>query len=259
MRQWRRDVVYVAPPPTQDGLDNVQDKWDVELPWGMPKDSHLLPQHAQDLLRAARSGRIYKRSLPIEEEADDVDGILGEKSEKKEDLNKDKGFAAKAWKQIPRHMEGPDIDYLAKRRKGLQIPNQPTTASAPTMSRITVKRTDAAGNAYQEVIVVPQGQLVDGEIVTQTPLVDPGAAASQSAVAAQPARIVSRKPPLPKGKRKGPGRGRKKKILAPTSVPGPGPAQVPTNEGVGAEQTQGPLNILEVSFKPYSIAWPVND
>lgn len=237
VRQWRRDTVYVAPPTAQDGLENAQDKWDVELPWGMPKDSNLLPQHAQDLVRAARSGRIYKRPAPIDEDGDDAEGLMGEKPEKKEDTTKDRGFAAKAWKQVPRHLEGPDMDYLAKRRKGLQTPAQNSSGSgtqdAVPMTRTTVRRTDAAGNVYQEVIVVPQGQHVDGEIVKQVPVVNPNAAPVNTA-AAPPARIINKKPPMLKGKRKGPGRGRKKKLLPPISVPDP--AQAPANDAVKDEQ-----------------------
>lgn len=227
-------------------MDNAQDKWDVELPWGMPKDSNLLPQHAQDLLRAARSGRIYKRSLPVEEEADEAEGLMGEKPEKKEDTTKDKGFAARAWKQVPRHLEGPDVEYLAKRRKGLQTPAQVSASAgaqdAAPMTRTTVKRTDAAGNVYQEVIVVPQGQYVDGEIVTQVPVVDSNAAPANTALP-QPAKIINKKPAVPKGKRKGPGRGRKKKILPPTSAPDP--AQAPSNEAVKGEHTRGAASSLQ--------------
>lgn len=227
----------------------------------MPKDSHLLPQHAQDLLRAARSGRIYKRSLPIEEEVDDNDGMVGDKPDKKEDTHKDTGFVARAWKQVPRHMEGPDVEFLAKRRKGLQTPNLiGATAAAATMTRMTVRRTDAAGNVYQEVIVVPQGQAVDGEIVTQVPIVDPNAAAALNPAIAQLPRIINRKPPPPKGKRKGPGRGRKKKIIepAPTSAPGPAPTQLPTTEAAAGEQARAPSSRVEVSsrvvFRRHSIA-----
>ena len=184
----------------------------------MPKDSHLLPQHSQDLLRAARSGRIYKRPAPAEEEEADPEAILGDKPEKKDDDPKDRGFTAKAWKQIPRHMEGPDVEYLAKRRKGL-VTIASKTAPGPTLTKTTVKRVDAAGNEYVQDVVVPHGQKVEGEIIAQTTIPDPGTSGSLGeGFAAQPTP-PKRKGPIIRKKPKGPGRGRKKKILAPTSVP----------------------------------------
>ena len=187
----------------------------MELPHGMPKDSHLLPQHSQDLLRAARSGRIYKRPPPVEEEEADPEAILGDKPEKKDDDPRDKGFTAKAWKQIPRHMEGPDIEYLAKRRKGLITIASKGTTAAPTLTKTTVRRTDAAGNEYVQDVIVPKGQRVEGEVISQTVIPDP-AAADGFAHPTPP----KRKGAPPKGKKlKGPGRGRKKKPIAPTSVP----------------------------------------
>ena len=205
----------VAPPPTQENTTSQNDIWAVELPHGMPRDSHLLPQHSQDLLRAARSGRIYKRPPPAEEEEVDPEVILGEKPEKKEDDPRDKGFTAKAWKQIPRHLEGPDIEYLAKRRKGLVTLASKATATGPTLTKTTVRRTDAAGNEYIQDVIVPKGQLVEGEVISQTAVPDSGATDGF----AQPTP-PKRKGAPPKGKKmKGLGRGRKKKAIAPTSVP----------------------------------------
>jgi hypothetical protein len=184
----------------------------------MPKDSHLLPQHSQDLLRAARSGRIYKRPAPAEEEEADPEAIPGDKPEKKDDDPKDKGFTAKAWKQIPRHMEGPDIEYLAKRRKGLvTIPSK--TATGPILTKTTVKRFDAAGNEYVQDVVVPRGQKVEGEIIAQTTIPDLSVSGSVGEGFAVQPTPPKRKGPIIRKKPKGPGRGRKKKILAPTSVP----------------------------------------
>jgi hypothetical protein len=217
VRQWRRDFVTVAPPPTQESAASQNDIWAVELPHGMPKDSHLLPQHSQDLLRAARSGRIYKRSTPVEEEEADVEAILGDKSEKKDDDPKDRGFTAKAWKQIPRHMEGPDIEYLAKRRKGL-ITSKKAANPLSTLTKATVKRIDAAGNEYVQDVVVPQGQPVEGEVIAQAIIPDPNASATSDGLPVQPTP-PRRKGPPPRRKPKGPGRGRKKKQIAPTSAP----------------------------------------
>jgi hypothetical protein len=181
----------------------------------MPKDSHLLPQHSQDLLRAARSGRIYKRPAPVEEEEVDPEVILGEKPEKKEDDPRDKGFTAKAWKQIPRHLEGPDIEYLAKRRKGLITLASKAAAPGPMMTKTTVRRTDAAGNEYVQDVIVSKGQQVEGEVISQTTIPDPAATDGF----AQPTPPKRKGAPPKNKKMKGLGRGRKKKVVGPTSVP----------------------------------------
>jgi hypothetical protein len=199
-----------------------KDKWDVELPWGMPKDSHLLPQHSQDLLRAARSGRLYVRRRPVEEEEVDPEAAVGDKAEKKEEDSKEKGFSVKTWKLVPKHQEGPEIEFLAKRRKGLTgTAVKAPTISGPTMTKARVKRTDAAGNTYIEDIVVAEGQALEGELISQTIIAD--SVVGAVAVDAIPALPTPprRRPPPPKRKAKGPGRGRKRKLPpAPTSVPG---------------------------------------
>ncbi|KAI9650693.1 hypothetical protein NHQ30_000715 [Ciborinia camelliae] len=206
VRQWRREFVTVAPPPPQESNASQNDIWASELPWGMPRDSHLLPQHSQDLLRAARSGRIYKRPAPMDEEEQDLEA-LGDKPDKKEDETKDSGFTARAWKQIPGHQNASDMDFLAKRRKGL-VSAVPKPAPVPTVVQTTVRRTDAAGNEYLEKVIVPHGQTVVGDVVSQTTIPDP------NAVEGTPFR---RKGPVGKKGKRGPGRGRKK--IIPTSTP----------------------------------------
>lgn len=214
MRHWRRDYVTVAPPPTQDTTASSNDIWAVELPHGMPKDSHLLPQHSQDLLRAARSGRIYRRPAQAEEEEIDAE-TLGEKAEKKDDDMKDKGFTAKAWKQIPRHMEGPDVEYLAKRRKGLITVSSKPVVTVPTVLKATVKRIDAAGNEYVQNVVIQPGDNIEGEVISQTVVPDPAAVVGDTAPLPTPPKRQAKR------KMKGPGRGKKKQKVAPppTSVP----------------------------------------
>ncbi|PBP28453.1 LYR family protein [Diplocarpon rosae] len=163
IRHWRREDVTVAPPPIPDSTASQNDIWAVELPHGMPKDSQLLPQHSQDLLRAARSGKIYKP---------------------------------------------------------------------------TVKRIDAAGNEYVQDVVVPQGQKLEGEVISQTQIPDPSAAVDMAVAHATPPKRKS----TSKKKSKGPGRGRKKPTAAPTSAP-----QVAPTEGAAlvppAEGAAGPDGI----------------
>ena len=246
MRHWRRDYVTVAPPSTQESITLQNDIWAVELPHGMPKDSHLLPQHSQDLLRAARSGKIYKRPPPVEEEEADPEVVAGDKPEKKDDDPRDRGFTAKAWKQIPRQMEGPDIEYLAKRRKGLVTVSPKAVTRGPTLTKTTIRRIDAAGNEYVSDVIAPKGQPVEGEVIAQTVIPAP-AAAEGSTVPTPP----KRKGPPPKKKLKGPGRGRKKKQIAPTSVPENVQADGLT-QGVegGAEGAAGPdVSVYRGIFK----------
>jgi hypothetical protein len=237
VRNWRREIVPIAPPPVHE-VTTQKDKWDIELPWGMPKDSHLLPQHSQDLLRAARSGRLYIRRPPVEEEEVEPEAALGEKPEKKEDDPKEKGFAVRTWKLVPRHLEGPEIEYLAKKRKGITGQAiKPVVNNAPAMTKATVRRTDAAGNSYVENVVIQEGQAVEGELLSQRVIPSTNAnGAASDGLPAQPTP-QRRRPPPPKRKAKGPGRGRKRKLpLPPTSVPGkPGDVKVE-----GGSQQPGP-------------------
>ena len=258
MRNWRRETQAVAPPPVQEG-PTTKDKWDLELPWGMPKDSHLLPQHSQDLLRAARSGRLYLRRPAVEEEEIDPEAVVGDKPEKKEEELKEKGFSVKTWKLVPRHLEGPEIEYLAKRRKGLTgAALKSTVVTGPTMTKASVRRTDAAGNSYVVDLVVAEGQAVEGELISQTVIATStvaGIATDSTPVQPAPPR---RRPPPPKRKAKGPARGRKKKLpLPPTSVPGePGAVKIEAENGEGGVQEVviGP----DVSFFRFISLW-MND
>lgn len=201
----------------------------------MPKDSHLLPQHSQDLLRAARSGKIYrKRTAPTDEEEIDPETTLGEKPEKKEDETKVQGYTVKTWKQIPRHMEAPDIEYLAKRRKNIKTFTAKQTV-APTLTKAKVKRTDATGAEYLQDVVVAHGQAIDGEIVSQTTILDPNATPLDPYAAPTPSR---KKAPINRKRPKGPGRGRKKK-QAPTSVP----VAAPPAEGIANAEGVVPVGL----------------
>lgn len=223
VRQWRQEWVNIAPPaPLETTQKN--DIWAIELPHGMPKDSHLLPTHTQELLRAARSGRLYKRPAPAEEEEADGDAAP-EKSDKKEEDLSTKGYMVKVWKQVPRNAEGPTISHLAKRRKGTVTLSAALPAgnpSAPTVTKATVRRIDAAGNPYNQEVILAAGQAVDGEIISTTVVQAPIPSASAESAGATPVR---RRPPPPKRKAKGPGRGRKKKLPLPgPSIPQAGGA-----------------------------------
>ncbi|KAM0816589.1 hypothetical protein AB5N19_02391 [Seiridium cardinale] len=220
VRQWRQEWVSIAPPP-QIETAQKNDVWAIELPHGMPKDSNLLPTHTQELLRAARSGRLYKRPAPVEEEEAEADAAP-EKPEKKEEDPSTKGYMVKVWKQIPRNAEGPTISHLAKRRKGtvtLSAALPSGNTAGPTVTKATVRRIDAAGNPYNQEVILAAGQPVDGEIISTTVVQAPSANVSADNTAATQVR---RRPPPPKRKAKGPGRGRKKKLLP---LPGPSVTQ----------------------------------
>lgn len=208
-----------------------------------------MPQHSQDLLRAARSGKIWGgfggRRPGEEDEGDARDGEErenGEKEKEKKSEDKVEGFSVRTWKLVPKHAEGPEIEYLAKRRKGLRgNAIKPTTG--PTLTKMTVRKTDESGNSFIEHVVVPEGVKIEGEVIASTVVTDPSTVGVSDAAAP-----VKRRPPPPKRKPKGPGRGRKKKVLAPTSAPVEGaPAETPAtsdgtpvSEGVKKEGTLTP-------------------
>ncbi|KAI0162165.1 hypothetical protein GGR57DRAFT_313210 [Xylariaceae sp. FL1272] len=244
VRQWRSEWVSIAPPPPPD-VSRKNDVWGIELPHGMPKDSNLLPTHTQELLRAARSGRLYKRPAPAEEEEPEVDALQAEKNDKKEEDPSTKGFQIKVWKQIARNAEGSTVSYLAKRRKGIVTLSSDLPAGAPagpTVTKATVRRVDAAGNPYTQEITLNEGQPVDGEIISTTVVAAPVPKLTGDVSAS--ATPVRKRPPPPKRKPKGPGRGRRKKMI-PT---------LPLNPNAGAAGT-----VQRVKTEGVQVAQPGHD
>ncbi|KAK3311394.1 uncharacterized protein B0T15DRAFT_73319 [Chaetomium strumarium] len=208
VRQWRQEWVNVAPTLQQE-MAQQGDRWAVELPFGMPREAHLLPPHTQELLRAARSGRLYKRASPAEEEDAEME-VDPVKGEKKDWEPPNEGYMVKAWKQVPRNEESPTTSYLAKRHKNtvtLSSKAEPAPVAGPTVIRATVRRIDAAGNPYEQTVTLSEGQRVDGEIISTTVVPAPQAAPE---LPVQQPTPTKRRPPPPKRKPKGFGRGRKK-------------------------------------------------
>lgn len=252
VRQWRQDWVNVAPPPPQE-QHQQNDIWAVELIHGMPKDSHLLPPHSQELLRAARSGRLYKRPAPPEEEdADAETATVPEKPEKKEEETQAHGFAIKLWKQIPRNVEAASVSHLAKRRKGTVTIASKTVedkVAGPTVTRATVRRIDAAGNPYTEEVTLGDGHQVVGEIISTR--VEVTAATNGDALAPAPPP-QRRRPPPPKRKAKaGPGRG-KKKIKNPLPGEGQPAGAAPAGDGSAAVKSEGQGENVGLPKTPFS-------
>ncbi|EGX93058.1 hypothetical protein CCM_04430 [Cordyceps militaris CM01] len=233
VRQWRQEWVNVAPPIEQEP-QQINDVWASELIHGMPKDSGLLTPHSQELLRAARSGRLYKRAVPTDEDETEAEPNIVEKPEKKEEEPAPKGFSVKLWKQVPRNVEASDITRLAKRRRNTVTIASKTPAErghGPTVTRATVRRVDAAGNPYTEEVTLGDGQAVSGEIIaTRVEVVQVPAAGAMS-LGAQVPPNHRRRPPPPKRKTKaGPGRGKKKNRGGIAG--GPPHTSVPNGSGV---------------------------
>lgn len=246
VRQWRKEWVNAVPSPQQE-MAQQGDRWAVELPFGMPRESHLLPPHSQELLRAARSGRLYKRPAPTEDEDVDAD-VDVIKGDKKEWDAPNEGFMVRTWKQVPRNAEVPVVSHLAKRHKNtVTISSKEVSepASGPTVIRATVRRIDAAGNPYEQTVTMTEGQHVDGEIISTTVVPAPSAPPPELA-APQQATPVRKRPPPPKRKAKGLGRGRKKGKL-----PLPLPATRSQNAlADGASSIKAEAVDADVSLRP---------
>lgn len=194
----------------------------------MPRDSHMLSETTQALLREARRPRLAKRKDPLEDEKGDDD----EEGEKEIQT----GFLAKKWSQVPAHLEEPEREYLAKRRKGLPslhaalalqaAANIPVTAAT---RKAKVMKSDGHGNTTIYEVLVPEGQVVEGEIKADAEISDatleraaPGTVIEGVGVANQEGIIVAndllQSQPIPRRrnmppkriKKGGPGRGRKK-------------------------------------------------
>ncbi|KAF2653566.1 hypothetical protein K491DRAFT_512181 [Lophiostoma macrostomum CBS 122681] len=236
INQYREVEITIGPNST----DNKQSDKDPsilgpELP--MPKDSHLLPEHSQQILRAARRGRVYQAPAPLEEDRENMDD---------EDEHKEvqQGFTIKKYVKVARHLEGPEPEFLAKRRKGLPSQyaatnGQPTIQAAP-LRETKVKKLDSEGNVNVYKVLVPEGQTVEGEVQATDP-----AAAEVAPATAAPGTVVEgvgivnaegvvvvndiaqqtpprRRPPPPKKKRHGPGRGHKKVVAFAENAAGQG-------------------------------------
>jgi hypothetical protein len=221
INQYREAEITIGPNTTEIKQLN-QDDWPAPP---MPRDFQLLPEHSQHILARARAPRIYKPPVPVEEDKE----IMDEEEEHKEVRQ---GFTIKKWIKVPRHLEEPEPEYLAKRRKGLpsQYVNGATVTQPTPMRETKVKKTDAEGNVNVYKVLVPEGQAVEGEIqptdaVTDAAIPAPGTVVEGVGVVNAEGVVVAndllqqtpprRRPPPPKKKKKsGPGRGKKKVLFA---------------------------------------------
>lgn len=217
-----------------------------ELP--MPRDSQLLNPTSRALLRAARAGCIYIRHAP-KEPGEEAKEAPTDAEESQAMRLADRSFTARKWTAVPRHVEPPEVEFVASRRPGLPslygagvvgaVGSRDTTGPAP-MRRTRFKRVDpATGNISVYEAWVPDGLRIEGETAEDTQtiaaanggvIVTPeapapgtvvegvGAANSEGVVVAEAesASVLSpakRRPPPPKRKGKGIGRGRRKKVM----------------------------------------------
>ena len=244
VRQWKKTVGTLNfAPPREDSNSAKQNGIWKELP--MPRGSELYSPMSQALLRAARMPQMHKPPAPLLEEDKD----LGE--EEDAEGEPDTTLIVSKWTLVPRNMEEPEPEYLAKRRKGLpSVYGGPTNVlgQSPAMKKIKVRRVDADGNAHVWDVMAPEGTAVEGEIIEDeavlTQAAAPGTVVEGVGVANAEGVVVvgepvqptptRRKPPPPKRKAKagGPGRGRKKKMVP-----------VPGTEGLNATaSTAAPIN-----------------
>lgn len=252
----------------------------------MPRDYHLLPPHSQALLRAARSGSVFRpppappSSLSVEDEKEGVGGEEDEGGEAGEvvgagagtGMGAERGFVARKWGVVPRHLEGAEVEYLARRRKGLPSmymgPAAGTTAGAGAMRKVKVRKTDAEGVVVVWEVLAPEGQMVEGEVleavdvdVEMREAPAPGTVVEGVGVVNAEGMVVAvgagdaalmvqptpprRRPPPPRRKPKGPGRGRRKKVqFAPNGDGVGGIAAAGVSMDV-AVAPQGDLQVVE--------------
>lgn len=267
VRRWARQPYTFSQDPKLDVPDSSADdggsnQYFPELP--MPKDSHLLSPMSRALLRAARAGCIYLRHVNSETEEDDKETT--EAGETAPATRVERSFTARKWTAVPKHMEPPEVEFLAKRRPGLpSLYGASGTLNAnnrPPMRKTKIKKVDpTTGEVSVYEVWVPEGHTVEGEIkddaeaspeqkeataTTETPA--PGTTAevvgvtnADGAVAAsEDANTVEspskrRGPPPPKRKGKGAGKGRRKRVMF---APGEGAdaAMVHGADGAGDER-----------------------
>lgn len=259
VRHWRKRPIKVDTAPEKENVDETDP---ARLQWKelqMPRDYHLLPQASQELLRAARMPQVKKQAAPLMEDEKE----LGEEEDADGEI--DTGFVAKRWALVPKEMERPEPEFLAKRRKGLPSAHSGALGSLNTiapMRKTKIRKMDTDGHSSVWEVLVPDGQTVDGEVVeeettpTQAPapgtvLEGVGVVNAEGVVIAGDQGVPAvnkRRPPPPKRKPKGPGRGRKKKVafagadgLPTTNAPdGSANSAINIEDGNGVGGEQGP-------------------
>lgn len=252
----------------------------------MPRDSEMLTPLSRALLRAARAGCTYIRAPDRaatedemmrddrETDADDsaITGTVGAGAATTTGTSSstttaaaapaaaapaagnvglgqfERKFSAGKWLSIPRHLEPPEIEFLAKRRAGLTAYGAAAVVNADAQTgevsfQVQLRRArfkkfePATGAMIVYDALVPEGYTVEGEVpitaevkseegekVTFAKL-SAGAIVEGVGVVGEDGLVVARtdetlvnsapkrRVPPPKRKTKGPGRGKKKKVM----------------------------------------------
>lgn len=250
VRRWTRQSHTVSQAPKPDESESI-----FQGPGGkqtlpehpMPRDSQLLTPTSKALLRAARAGCIYIRQNTKEPEDEEKETLDPDEQPSSSAAaaaapKAERSFVARKWTTVPRHMEPPEIEFLAKRRPGLPSLYGASAITAdgvpsPPMRRTRFTRVDAAtGNVSIYEAWVPEGFRVEGEIAADAQVVpenpeatvvpetpasgtvvegvgtvnDEGVVVAEAGSAA--VFIPKRRPPPPKRKGKG-FKGRRKKVM----------------------------------------------
>lgn len=182
MRQWRFNESTVSSHDDAAQIADVatrgQGLWK-EMP--MPKGSEHYPLWSQQILREARLGRLLispqiyerggfgRRAKEDDKENDGDIGVDGTGEDRRANAPA-QGFTAKRWLQTPKHMEEPEVEYLAKRRRGLSSMHgvadgvAAAVASSVPMRKTRVRRVDDQGRTNMWEVLVPEGHPIDGEV-----------------------------------------------------------------------------------------------
>ncbi|KAH9824530.1 hypothetical protein Tdes44962_MAKER04350 [Teratosphaeria destructans] len=228
VKQWGQQISRISlAPPASESADGKDDKW-AEPP--MPRDYQLLLPHTQQLLRLARSGKVGTKRKPDPDSLDEDRPDEEAQDETKANLE-DRGYIAKRWKPIPEALLEPEhkhFEFLAKRRKGLPSLYGPDVANGAVvpMRKTMVRKAGPDGEVNVYEVLVPEGQVIDGEITQAAELAEvkavvaaPGTVIDGVGIANEDGVIVAehlrpsvgsrrnRPPPKKKG---GPGRGKKR-------------------------------------------------
>ncbi|KAF9888397.1 hypothetical protein FE257_008675 [Aspergillus nanangensis] len=246
VRRWTRQTQTVSQVPKSEASESI-----VEGPGGkqkipehpMPRDSHLLTPQSRALLRAARAGCIYIRQASKESEDDEKEATDVEEQPVLQ--SSERTFVTRKWATVPRHLEAPEVEFLAKRRPGLASLYGASAGStdggnnSAPMRRTRFKKVDSAtGNISIYEAWVPEGHKIEGEITDDARVVPESSAVTVTPEAPAPGTVIDgvgvvnaegvvvaeagsvsvmtppkRRPPPPKRKAKGFGKGRRKKVM----------------------------------------------
>jgi len=226
----------------------------------MPEGSNNYPIWSQQILRAARAGRILHsqeiiRKLYGKKSAEDDKGAdveeADEGDEKRGTKRDSQGLAVSKWTQLTRQQEESNTEYLAKRRVGLPSVHRIPTVNASNLKQIRVRRVDANNQPVIYEVLVGDGKIVQGEATEQLPGDDelitkpaPGTMVEGLGVTNENGLIIYAEAPValfgrgraaqPKKKTKrGAAKGRKKAGIVK-------PAKLPAGTGITSDATAEP-------------------